>query len=280
MQRVRQNRGTQPRFRGGGCGRPLGLAVILLLVLAGGGLLAAQEGQVPAAEVPEGDEILRAMEETLFPDSYSMTMEMTTEEPGKKLREMTLESLYRRGTGTFMEIQSPRRSKGTRFLEKEDTLWMYIPRSNSRSAIRLSPRDSFQGSTFANDDIGDSSYTDDYEASLEGGEVMDHPDLGKADCWVISITPKRKEAAYGRIRAWVTKERMIPLRMEYHVRSGLKTKVMDLFDIEQAAGRLRPLRMEMRSLDQEGKVSVVRISEMEKRENLPDRIFTRRYLTR
>ncbi len=231
-------------------------------------------------ESPEADDLLRAMEKTLFPDSYSMTMEMTTEEPGGRTREMTIESFYRRGTGTYMEILSPRRSKGTRFLEKEETLWMYIPRSNSRSAIRLSPRDSFQGSAFANDDIGDSSYTDDYSASMAGEASLEHTDLGQADCWVIEITPTRKEAAYGKITAWVTKEGIIPLRMEYHVRSGMKTKVMELSDIREKAGRRRPLRMEMRALDQQGKVSVVQITEMEARENLPDRIFSRRYLTR
>lgn len=233
-----------------------------------------------AAQPPSADEILRLMEQTLFPDQYTLVMSMETRDPGGRNRVLEMKTFYRRDTGSFMEILSPARSRGTRFLEKDDTLWMYIPRSNSRSAIRLSPRDSFQGSAFSNDDVGDSNYTEDYTSRLLRQEVFNHEQLGSVDCYVIEALPARPEAPYGKIVSWVTKEDYIPLKMEYYVRSGLQTKVMTLFDIQSIAGRRRPLRMEMRAIDEADKVSVVTIKEIEAVPDLADRFFTRRYLTR
>jgi outer membrane lipoprotein-sorting protein len=250
---------------------PLLFATVFALTFGSHHSLSAQE--------PDADTILQKMEETLFPDSYHMEMEMTTRDSGRD-KAMEFETWYRKGTGTYMEILSPARSRGTRFLQKEGALWMFMPRSGSRSPVRLPARDSFQGSAFSNEDMGDSSYTDDYTPSLIRTEEFDHPELGPTQCWLIKLEPSHREAAYGSIQAWITREGFIPLRMDYFVRSGLRSKQMFLYDIKDAAGRRRPLRMEMESLDERGKVSVVQIKKLEEQSSIPDRTFSRSYLTR
>ena len=157
---------------------------------------------------------------------------------------------------------------------------MFIPRSNSRSAIRLSSRDSFQGSVFSNRDVGESMYTDDYRAEILATEYFDPPELGRVEVHQVEATPRREAAAYGRILFIITAEGSIPLRMQYFVRSGVQTKEMHLSDIRTMAGRRRPLRMEMVSLEEEGKVSIVRILELEEDSGMPDRLFTQSHLTR
>lgn len=229
---------------------------------------------------PSGDEILRRMEETLFPDTYRMITEMVTVEVDGRERTLELEVFYRRETGSYMEILAPPRSRGTRFLQRDDSLWMFIPRSNARSAVRLAPRDSFQGSVFSNSDVGERSYADDYRGLSPRREMLQHPELGEVEVFVVEAVPRRPEAPYGRIIAYVTVERFIPLRMEYYVRSGLKIKEMHLSEIRKLADRERPTRMEMRALDEEGKVSTLRIRDLEARETLPDRLFSQRHLTR
>ena len=226
------------------------------------------------------ESILQQMEQTLFPDNYRMRMSMVTREPGGREREMELTVQYRRGVGSYMEIESPPRSRGTRFLQREETLWMFIPRSNSRSAIRLSSRDSFQGSVFSNRDVGESMYTQDYRAEILATEFFNHPELGRVEVYQVEATPQRDVAAYGRILFTVAVEGSIPLRMQYFARSGVQTKEMHLTDIRTMAGRQRPLRMEMVSLEEEGKVSIVRILELEEDSGMPDRIFTQGHLTR
>jgi outer membrane lipoprotein-sorting protein len=232
------------------------------------------------ADSPDADSILKEMERTLYPEQYYMKLTIVTQEPGSRERAMELEIWYRKDIGTYMELLAPARSRGTRFLNKDDSLWMYMPRSGGSTPIRLPARDSFQGSVFSNDDIGDSSYTDDYGVKILGEELLEHTELGTVDCWLIEMTALHPEAAYASIRAWVTKDGYIPLKMDYYVRSGLRSKQMFLYNIQTAAGRMRPLRMEMISTDEQGKTSVVEISELEKLDDIPDRIFTRGYLTR
>jgi outer membrane lipoprotein-sorting protein len=212
---------------------------------------------IPMAAEQDAGTILSEMEHTLYPDSYYMRMKMSTSGGSGRDREMEFDSLYRKGTGTYMEILSPARSKGTRFLEKDGALWMFVPRSNSRTPVRLPAGDSFQGSAFSNDDVSSSSYSDDYSPKLIGREEVDHPELGKVQCHVLELTPLHREAAYGRIKAWVSVDGSVPLRMDYFVRSGLRSKQMHLSDIRQAAGRRRPMIMTMENLDESGRQSVV-----------------------
>ena len=232
------------------------------------------------AQSISGDEVLRRMEHTLFPDSYRMRMNMITNERDGRAREMELTVQYRRETGAYMEIESPPRWRGTRVLQRDDTLWMFIPRSGSRSAIRLADRDAFQGSVFSNRDIGESMYTEDYTATIVRRESVRHDDLGETTAFVIEATPLHDAAAYGRILAWVTVDEFIPVKVQYFVRAGMQTKEMRLYDIRELAGRRRPVRLEMHSLEEEGKVSIVTILELEADESLPDGIFTHDHLTR
>ncbi|GAB6088609.1 outer membrane lipoprotein-sorting protein [Spirochaeta dissipatitropha] len=252
------------------------LILTVVLLLAGVGSQAGAESTV----YPAGDALLQEMEQALFPESYRMRMEMNTIESNGRERPMELSVWYRRGTGSYMEIEAPARSRGTRFLQREDSLWMFVPRSNSRNAIRLSGRDSFQGSVFSNRDIGESMYTEDYRASVSGRGSMNHPELGEINYYIVEMLPRHDAAAYGRVIAHVEVESNLPISMQYFVRAGMKIKEMHFSDIQEIAGRKRPLRMEMISLEEEGKRSIVQILELEADNALPDRIFTQQHLTR
>lgn len=244
--------------------------VVLLLLLS---------AALPAA-AQSAEEILEEAEAVLYPEDFYMKAEMNTHKPDRRDSMMVFESYYREDAGTFMEVTAPARSRGMRFLQKDEDLWMYNPRSNSRRAIRLSPRDSFQGSAFSNNDVGDPDYSDDYESAVVGRESVDHEELGKLSAIKLELTARRRTTTYGRIVMWVRASDYMPLKMEYYAKSGLLFKRMSLSEIEELAGRLRPTLMRMDSLEQEGFYSTVKIEEMEAREDIPDRYFSQANLTR
>ncbi len=229
---------------------------------------------------PDPQSVLDQIEERLFPESFTATMRMYTDKPGQRPTEMVLDSSHREGAGTFMVVQAPSRSRGMRFLQKEDDLWMYNPRSGSRRAIRLSPRDSFQGSVFSNNDAGDPDYSDDYTAELIGRERLAHPELGSVDCWVVEATARHERATYGRIVMYATVEDLMPLFMEYYAKSGLLFKRMYLFELKRIAGAIRPTVWRMESLEQVGAYTLVTIEALEARDDLPGRLFNQAQLTR
>ena len=246
-------------------------------------LLAAAVGllfSAPAVSAQDGDALLKAASDALYPDQFFMRVKMETHRPERRDSTMVIESYHSAEDGSRLEIVEPARSSGTRFLRKGDDLWMFSPRSNSSRAIRLSPRDSFQGSVFSNNDVGDPNYEDDYHASLEGSETIDHPQLGTVQTRRIEARASHPKAPYGRITMWLRPEDDIPVKMEFYAKSGVLIKRMWLYDLKQLAGRLRPATFRMESIEIENAYSEVTIEELEKRDDLSARLFSLNALTR
>jgi len=233
-----------------------------------------------SAQSMDAQTLLAKMDSILYPDSFHMKAVMATHRPDRRDTAMTMESYYKQDVGTLIEILDPPRSRGTKFLQKEGSLWMYNPKSNSSRAIRLSPRDSFQGSVFSNNDIGDPKYANDYRASFGDDETIQNKDLGSVECRTLIGEPKGPTAAYGKIKVWLRKSDNMPLRMDYYAKSGLLFKRLILTSFKQLAGEQRPSMWRMDSLEQKDAYSTVEIQQLEARNNLPDRMFTEANLTR
>jgi outer membrane lipoprotein-sorting protein len=226
------------------------------------------------------EKILKQAETIIYPDSFHVKNTLTTTGPGKNPAPIVFDVFHKKDTGTVMNILKPARSRGIRFLEKENGLWMYNPKARSGNAIRLSPRSSFQGSVFSNNDVSDSRYSDDYATVIKGEETLDAPELGQVPCLVLDGTAKHERAAYARIVMWVRKTDYLPLRMDYYARSGLLFKQMTLSVFKHTAGRLRPTKITMKSFELEDTVSTVLFEDMAIRNDLPDSMFTQASLTR
>ena len=250
------------------------LPLVVLLAVSTASALAQSNEQVSA------DALLAQMEEALYPDSFFMRATLVTHRPDRRNTSITMESRHKESVGTLIEVMAPARSRGMRFLQKEDSLWMYNPRAGGRRAIRLSPRESFQGSVFSNNDVGDPTYTDDYSASYGEEETIDHPTLGTVATQVLVGEAIHDEAAYGRIVVWVRTTDAAPVRMELYAKSGILFKRMSFREFKELAGRQRPSVICMDSLIQDKTYSIVTIEALERRDELPDRLFTQANLTR
>lgn len=277
----------------------LTVALTVLLGLPAPAAVAAQEN-LADLQAMDANRLLDRVDQALFPESFVASMRMETTRPGRRDTMMLMENFHLEGSGTFMEVQEPSRSRGMRFLQKDDDLWMYNPRSGARRAIRLSPRDSFQGSVFSNSDVSDPDYTDDYRASHAGLARISHPELGSVETVRISARARHDEAGYGRIEMWLVPFSQVagagdaaggaggdsggagvmPLRFDYYSRSGLLFKRMTLSGIGQLAGALRPRVMRMESLEEEGAATTVTLEQLEARDELPARLFNQQELTR
>jgi HTH-type transcriptional regulator/antitoxin HigA len=223
--------------------------------------------------------ILAAVEQVLAPDDYRMLVEMKTIAARGEERLMSLEIFYKRGTGSLMELLAPARLIGIRFLERDQGLWMYNPRSGGGRAIRLSPREAFQGTVFSNADLSDARFTTDYEPVLTGIVDYDHPDLGRIQAYRLSASARSPASSYGRIDFWVAIQDLVPLKMDYYAKSGLLFKTLRLEQVRLLAGRARPSLMVMESRTEPGSQTIVIIKEMDLRDNPPG-LFSQENLVR
>jgi len=250
--------------------RPRAVLLACLALLPAAGLLAA-----PGS----AQTVLDAVDRTLFLESYVSKVTMEIQDLSGPPRTMTFEGQSRKDRGTYLEILAPARTKGTRFLQLEGSLWMYNPKAGSANALRLSSRDAFQGSTFSNADIGKSQFSDDYSAVLAPEALLEHAELGPVPCLVLEARAKTDTAAYGKIVMWVRKSDFMPLRMEYYAKSGLLFKRMDLSRIRSFGPLTRPSVMRMESFEKKGTITTLTMESIEARE-VPLSVFNKNYLTR
>jgi outer membrane lipoprotein-sorting protein len=233
---------------------------------------------IPLTAEPSAKELLDAVDKILSLPSYASTATLETSEPGATPRSMSFSAQGRTDKGTYMEVSAPARTKGTRFLQLEGSLWMFNPRAGSANAIRLSARDSFQGSAFSNADVGKNRFSEDYEPSLAPEEEISAESVS-TPCYVISSAAKTDEAAYGKIMMWIRKSDRVPIKMEYYAKSGLLFKRMELSKVKDYGAITRPSILRMESLEKKGTITTLTLLSMEPRD-VPLSVFNKNYLTR
>jgi len=233
-----------------------------------------------AADLPDGQQLLAAVDAIRFPENFFMQVTLTTVSPGEADKVMSLSNTHKKKFGSFLEIESPARSKGTKMLTQEGTLWMYNPKAGSTKPLRLAPRDSFQGSTFSNSDVSKTAFTEEYAGTLEGEDTVETAEFGTVRAWRLRADATTPEAAYGHIILWVRQGDLLPLKFDYYAKSGLLFRQMVLSEYKTLAGRLRASRMEMTSLDKKGTKTVLHIDAMELRADIPDALYNLTTLTK
>jgi hypothetical protein len=241
--------------------------------------LAALAWPAAAADLPDGQKMLAEVDQIRFPDSFTMRVTLTTVSPGEADKVMTMDNTHKKGFGTFLEIQAPARSKGTKMLTQEGTLWMFNPKSGSTKPLRLAPKDSFQGSSFSNSDVSKTTFTEDYTATTEGEETLDTAEFGTVKAWRLRADAANPEASYGKIVLWVRQSDLLPLKFDYYAKSGLLFRQMLLSEYKTMGGRIRATRLEMTSLDKKGTKTTLHIESMELKA-IPDSLFNLTNLTK
>jgi len=226
------------------------------------------------------EEVIRQAEQSVYPDAFLMHASLQTLESRHVVSTMVMSVSYKRGVGSRIELLEPPRSRGIRFLQKEDALWLFNPQAGSDEAIRLSPRAAFQGSVFSNRDVGDPQFSLQYDMRITGTESLDHPQLGKVDVMLLEGTARSQTVAYSRVKLWVRPGDYLLLQAEYYAKSGLLFKRAVFSGIRELAGRERPTTISMVSFDQPARESIMTITSLSEKPDLPDSLFTLAALTR
>lgn len=242
-------------------------------------LVALVAASLSAADLPDGQKLLAQVDAIRFPDNFSMKVTLTTSTVGETDKVMSMENTHKKGFGSFIEILAPARSKGTKMLTQDGTLWMYNPKSGSTKPLRLAPKDSFQGSSFSNSDVSKTSFVEDYRGTTEGEDTIETAEFGAVRAWRLRAQATTPEASYDHIVMWVRQGDLLPLKFDYYAKSGLLFRQMTLSEFKTMAGRVRATRLEMTSLDKKGTKTVLHIDSMEEK-NLPDSLFNLTNLTK
>jgi outer membrane lipoprotein-sorting protein len=228
-------------------------------------------GANAAAQAPDGEAILRRVDENMGSDNKITTSLMTVH--GRRgSRSIRARSWIRGRTESFTEYLDPPREKGTKMLKLGDQLWTYTPAADRTILISGNMlRQSVMGSDLSYEDMmEDPRLTNLYQATVAGEETVE----GRP-CWVLELVSKGGEIAYFRRKVWVDKERDVVLREERFAKSGKLLKTTAVKSVDRQGGRWVPTRVVFKDALKEGEGTEFVIESIEFDARIPDAVFTK-----
>lgn len=230
------------------------------IVIALIGLLLA----APATSaVPDANEVLRKVDRNLEPESYEMFRKLINIEPNGSKKEFVLYSVKSGRDKMLALFLEPAADKGRTTLRLGDNMWLYIP--NVGKPVRITSLQSVIGGVFNNADIFRLDYAVEYDAKIEEDQK---------DTLVLMLKAKTNEIAYDRLKMWVDKKVMLPVKIEAYAASGILIKTLHFKDIKDFGnGIRRPAAIETDSPLFKGYVSIMLYSGIKKRQ-VADEAFT------
>jgi len=217
----------------------------------------------------DGNDILKRVDRNLEPESYEMYRKLINIEPDGRKKEFVLYSVKKGRDKVVALFLDPPSDKGRATLRLADNMWLYIPAVGK--PVRITSLQSVVGGVFNNADILRVDYAVEYNAeSLEE----------QKDSYILALKARNNEVAYDRLKMWVDRKLLLPVKIEAYAASGLLIKTLHFKDIRDFGGGIRrPATVETDSPLYKGHKSVMLYSQLKKRE-LPDEVFSLNYLSR
>jgi hypothetical protein len=247
------------------------MALGAALVLVGGAAKAADDGD-PRALVSK---VLEAI------PKQSFVAKMTVSSADFAPRELRMSRKVVDGAhGTYLEVIAPDDLEGIRFLFLErakEANEQYIKVKASRNAVRVSEEIRKQpslGSAFYVSDLV-LPELDDYTYKHVGKDVV-----GGRSVTLVEMTPKSADRSiYGKTVIALDPKDLLVMRREFYDAKGDKVKLWTIDKVEQIDGIWTLTGQEMKNL-KDNQASRLDISEIKYNAELPDVMFTPKYLLR
>lgn len=182
-----------------------------------------------------GEEVIQRMDEmATFETSVSTGSIKTTDRFGTKTSTF---KAWGRGTSDSLIEFTSTAERGQKILRTQSSLYLFYP--DAEELIRLQGaalRQSVLGSDLSYEDMTEEKNTlDSYTVVLEGSEVVNGQ-----DCYVLTLTAKKRTVAYPVQKIWVDKEHYLVWKGEYSTAQKRLLKVMEVLSTIEVAGRTLP----------------------------------------
>jgi outer membrane lipoprotein-sorting protein len=207
----------------------------------------------------------------------SLTMTLTNNRGEQRVRTLTQ---FIKDDGKvekkIMFFVSPADVKNTSFMSwsyadgRSDDQWIYLPALKRTKRISSDGKsDSFMGSDFTYDDLGDRHPNQDNHKLLRE-ETVD----GK-DCYVVESTPKEDDYMYSKTITWVMKDNYLGLKREFYDDRGKLLKVLTIKKYEKVDGFWTILETEMHNVQKDHRTNM-KFTDVQKNKGIPNSKFTER----
>jgi len=188
----------------------------------------------PATDLT-AEEIINMRDDNEYFDTAQMEAEMIIVSGSRKItKTMVALTDKKNSLAEFTNSQD----RGTKFLKREDDLWMFFP--DAEEIIKISGHmlnQGMMGSDFSYQDVMESDKLTD----LYDFKIIKEEELDGSPCYVLEgIAREGVKVSYYRRVSWIEKERFIGLKEELYAQSGRLLKETKVNKIEEIEGRWVP----------------------------------------
>jgi outer membrane lipoprotein-sorting protein len=163
----------------------------------------------------DGNKLLEQVDRNLNPESYESYKKLINIEPDGSKKEFVLFTVKKGKDKVAAMFISPASEKGRSTLRLDENMWLYIP--NIGKPIRITSLQSVVGGVFNNADILRLDYTSEYNVE----KVEDN-----GNEYLLHLKAKTKTVAYDKLKMWVNKDNMLPLKIESLTEASMLIKTL------------------------------------------------------
>lgn len=139
-----------------------------------------------------------------------------------------------------------------------EDIWVYnIHSLKLFHKLSIDKYDEILSTNFTYLDMSNADFQSNYTATISGDAFVKGIDV-----WKLILKPIAKGGEYGMLTLYVTKDKFIPVRIDYHDRDKAIFKFMTVVRIRENNGRIIPLRYDMMNI-RHGTVTIISFSEMD-----------------
>jgi len=223
---------------------------------------------IAAAEMT-AEEIINKRDDNEYITSVKAKAEMIIVSGGRRITKTML--ILSDKKNALVEFTNPQ-DRGTKFLKREDNLWMFFP--DAEDIIKISGHmlnQGMMGSDFSYQDIMESDKLTD----LYNFKIIKEEEIDKRPCYVLEgIAKEGVKVSYYRRISWVDKERFVGLKEELYTQSGRILKETRVNEVEEIEGRWIPIYSIMENKLRKNTFTEFKLTRIEFNPEIPEGTFT------
>ena len=222
---------------------------------------------IAAAEMT-AEEIVNRRDDNEYITSFKAEAEMIIVSGGRMITKAML--ILSDKKNALVEFTNPQ-DRGTKFLKREDNLWMFFP--DAEEIIKISGhmlKQGMMGSDFSYQDIMESDKLTD----LYNFEIIREDEIEGRICYVLEgIAKEGVKVSYYRRISWVDKERFVGLKEELYTQSGRILKETRINEIKEIEGRWIPINSVMENKLRKNTHTEFKITQIDFNPEIPEGTF-------
>jgi outer membrane lipoprotein-sorting protein len=228
---------------------------------------------VIAATELTAKEIINKRDDNEYIESIKAEAEMIIVSGGRRITKTML--ILSDKKSALIEFTNPG-DRGTKFLKREDNLWMFFP--DAEDIVKISGHmlnQGMMGSDFSYQDIMESDKLTD----LYDFKILKEEELNGRQCYVLEgIAKEGVKVSYYRRVSWVDKERFIGLKEELYAQSGRLIKETKINEINEIEERWIPIDSVMENKLRKDTFTEFKLIKIEFNPEIPEETFTEQSL--